>query len=162
MNKPHLLLAAFTFIAVLALVGCEGPVGSNGSGGGANDSGDGDSATTEYGINVVNAETDTGPDFTVSYIYSFCRDGESDNDCVSRGFGAGLVTAGPGENAIGGNDTPFADEVRYYLEWEVTSGNGRIEFAAVDETDFGTFVEEVLDSFDVTDGSSGSNSFPFE
>ena len=162
MNKRKLLLATVTLIAALALVACESPVGSDGSGGSSNDSGDGTSAAQQYGINLVNAGTAT-EDFTVSYAYSFCRAGESANDCLSRGAGFGLVTAQPGESAVGGNDTPLADdEVRYYLEWDVTSGEGTIEFAAVTETDFGTSVDQVIDSFDVTNGQSGSDFFLLE
>lgn len=86
-NKPALLFATVTFVALLLLVGCAGPTGPSGSDEGAGDPGDGASSTTEYGINLVN--TGSG-DFEVSYLYSFCRAGESANDCVTRGFGAGF------------------------------------------------------------------------
>ena len=162
MNKRKLLLATVTLIAALALVACESPVGSDGSGGSSNDSGDGTSAAQQYGINLVNAGTAT-EDFTVSSAYSFCRDGESRDECFSRGVTISLVTAKPGESAVGANDTPLADDlVRYLLEYEVRSGEGTIEFAAVTETDFGKFVDQVIDSFDVTNDQSGSTFFLLE
>ena len=158
MNKPALFLATVTFVALLVLVGCAGPTGPSGSDGSASDPGDGASNTTEYGFNLVN--TGSG-DFQVSYVYSFCRDGESANDCITRGFGTGIRTAPPGGNAVGGIDPPGDNDVNYYLEWTVNSGSGDIEFAIVNETDSGAFVDEVLDSITVT-GGSGTNFFALE
>lgn len=153
LHSPRLLFLFFSLVA-LGLAGCDSSSDSD-----ADAPDGGDSADLEYGINIVNTGTE---DLEVSYAQAFCQEEESQDDCRASVSSFGTRTASPGGNAIGGIDTPDEGEVIYYIEWEVRRGAGRIEFATVNDTDNGTFVDEVIDSFEVTAGDEGSNFFPIE
>lgn len=83
-------------------------------------------------------------------------------------FGALLVLlgcAGPtGPSGSDGSASDPGDGASNTTEYGfnlVNTGSGGIEFAIVDETDSGAFVDEVLDSITVT-GGSGTNFFALE
>lgn len=152
LHSPRLLILFFSLVA-LGLAGCDSSSDSD-------DPGDGTSADAEYGINVVNTGTS---DLQVSYVQSFCREGESADACLARGAGAGTAVAFPDGNVVTGLNTPDEGDVSIYVEWEVQSGQGRIEIVRATEPDSGPpVVEEVLDAFTVTTGDEGNGFFSLE